>query len=106
MDHVRDLPDIEAIAQGDSHEVPGAIDLQYAVASSLVRRVVRESGKPNYDEMVGNVLRYAKLFPQRELGIVLVSDLQRVIGAPLLDRREFSEWASGISDLLMYRHGN
>jgi hypothetical protein len=106
MDHIRDLPDIEAIAQGRSNDIPGAIDLQYAVASSLVRRVVRESGKPNSEAMIGNVLRYAKLFPQRELGIMLVSDLQRAIGVPLLQTPEFSEWASSISDLIMYRHGN
>jgi AAA domain (dynein-related subfamily) len=106
MDHIRDLPDIEAIAQGRSNVMPGAIDLQYAVASSLVRRVVRESGKPNGETMIGNVLRYAKLFPQRELGIMLVSDLQRAIGTPLFDRPEFSEWASSISDLLMYRQGH
>ena len=106
MDHIRDLPDIEAIANGNSTAMPGAIDLQYAVASSLVRRVVRESGKPKEEAMIGNVLRYAKLFPQRELGIMLVSDLQRAIGAPLLDKPEFSEWASSISDLLMHRQGN
>ena len=106
MDHIRDLPDIEAIAQGRSNVMPGAIDLQYAVASSLVRRVVRESGKPNGDTMIGNVLRYAQLFPQRELGVMLVSDLQRAIGVPLFDRPEFSEWASSISDLLMYRQGH
>jgi AAA domain (dynein-related subfamily) len=106
MDHIHDLPDIEAIANGNSMAMPGAIDLQYAVASSLVRRVVRESGKPSGDAMIGNVLRYAKLFPQRELGIMLVSDLQRAIGAPLLGKPEFSEWASSISDLLMHRHGN
>ena len=106
MDHIRELPDIEAIANGRSIQVPGAIDLQYAVAASLVRRVVRESGKPSGEAMIGNVLRYAKLFPQRELSIMLVSDLQRAIGAPLLDTPEFSEWASSISDLLTVRHGN
>ncbi len=105
MDYIRDLPDIEAIANGKSSAMPGAIDLQYAVASSLVRRVVRESGKPGCDAMIGHVLRYAKLFPQRELGIMLVSDLQRAIRAPLLDKPEFSEWASSVSDLLMHRHG-
>jgi AAA domain (dynein-related subfamily) len=106
MDHIRDLPDIEAIAQGRSNAMPGAIDLQYAVASSLVRRVVRESGKSNEDAMIGNVLRYAKLFPQRELGIMLVCDLQRALGTPLLDSPEFSEWASSISDLLLHRQGS
>ena len=106
MDHIRDLPDIEAIANGASQAMPGSIDLQYAVASSLVRRVVRESGKPNSAAMVGHVLRYAKLFPQRELGIMLVSDLQRALGAPLLDSPEFSDWASSISDLIMYRQSN
>ncbi len=106
MDHIRDLPDIEAIANGTSHAMPGAIDLQYAVASSLVRRVVRESGKPNGEAMIGHVLRYAKLYPQRELGIMLVSDLQRALGTPLLDSPEFSDWACSIADLIMYRQGN
>jgi MoxR-like ATPase len=106
MDHIRDLPDIDAIANGKSHAVPGAIDLQYAVAASLVRRVVRESGKPDGAAMIGHVLRYAKHFPQRELGVMLVSDLQRAIGAPLLHSPEFSEWASSISDLLMHGPGN
>lgn len=103
MDHIRDLPNIDAIANGKSTEMPGAIDLQYAVASSLVRRVVREAGSANRDAIIGNVLRYAKQFPQRELGIMLVSDLQRAIGAPLFNRPEFSEWASSVSDLLTFR---
>ena len=103
MDHIRELPDIEAIAQGQSNDMPGAIDLQYAVASALVRRVVRETNQAAANIITGRVLRYAKLFPQRELGIMLVSDLQRAVGAPLLDRPEFSEWASSISDLLTQR---
>ena len=59
-------------------------------------RVVRESGKPNSDAMVGHVLRYAKLFAQRELGIMLVSDLQRALGSPLLESPEFSDWAAAL----------
>ena len=55
--------------------------------------------------MIGNVLRYAKLFPQRELGIMLVSDLQRAVGVQLLDTPEFFEWANSISDLMRYPRG-
>ena len=37
MDHIRDLPDIEAIANGTSHAMPGAIDLVIASAATQSR---------------------------------------------------------------------
>ena len=76
---LRDLPGIEAIAQVKCNDAPGAIDLQYAVVSSPLRRVVRASGKPKPDA---------------------------IIDTPLRDTPEFSESASSISDHLMYRQGN
>ena len=37
VDHIRDLPDIEAIANGTSHAMPGAIDLVIASAAAQSR---------------------------------------------------------------------
>lgn len=37
VDHIRDLPDIEAIANGTSHAMPGAIDLVIARAATQSR---------------------------------------------------------------------
>jgi hypothetical protein len=36
------------------------------------------------------------------MGVMLVTDLQRSIGRPLFAVPEFSEWASSISDLVLY----
>ncbi|MGZ5260885.1 MAG: AAA family ATPase, partial [Burkholderiales bacterium] len=38
LDHLHEMPDIDAILEGRSSEVPQAIDLQYGVAAALVRR--------------------------------------------------------------------
>ena len=52
--------------------------------------------------MIANVLRYAREFPRRELGVMLVTDLQRSIGRPLYALPEFGEWAASVSDLLLH----
>lgn len=101
IDHVDALPDVASIAAGRCLDVPGPIDLQYAVASSLVRHVSRlESGERT--AAIGHVLRYARGFPHRELGVMLVIDLQRAVGTPLLEHPEFKEWAQRAGSLLSY----
>ena len=52
--------------------------------------------------MFGNILRYAKAFPQREMGVMLVTDMHRSIGKPLFTVPEFAEWAGSVSDVLLY----
>ena len=95
---VENLPDIDAIASGESRECPDAIDLQYAVASALVTRAVRADGDA---EMLGHILDYAGVFKHREMGVMLVADLHRAIGAKLFAVPQFSDWAETIGDILV-----
>ncbi len=96
---LENLPDIDAILNGESVDCPDEIDLQYAIASALVTRAVRSGGGA---EILGNLLNYANRFPQREMGVMLVSDLQRVVGAELFSVPLFADWAEKISDILIY----
>lgn len=102
IDHMRELPDIDAIARGESTHMPNGLDLQYGVAQALVRRAaqIREPGRA--EQVFANILRYAREFPQRELGVMLVTDMHRSIGRPLYDVPEFKEWAQSVTDLLLY----
>jgi hypothetical protein len=102
IDHMDELPDIDAIVAGSAMHVPPAIDLQYGVAAALVRRAVQASRAPHAERVFGNILRYAKGFPQREMGVMLVTDMHRSIGRPLFDLPEFAEWAHGMADLMLY----
>ena len=101
VDHLGKIPDVGAIAAGRETVVPGPIDLQYAVATALVQHVVRLPQAQRFDA-AGNVLRYARGFPQRELGVMLVADLQRVIGEPLYKHPEFAHWANEVGGMLSY----
>jgi hypothetical protein len=96
---LENLPDIDAIVSGESRECPAEIDLQYAVASALVTRAVRSAGDA---AILGNILDYANCFKQREMGVMLVSDLHRAIGAELFSVPQFANWAEKIGDILVY----
>lgn len=102
IDHMRELPDIEAIVSGQCDDVPLGVDLQYGVAAALVRRALRERESGASARICGNILRYARAFPQRELGVMLVTDLHRTLGKPLFGVPEFAEWAQSVADLLLY----
>ena len=93
------LPDIDAILRGESLECPDEIDLQFAIASALVTRAMRSG---NDVTTLGNMLNYANQFKQREMGVMLVSDLQRTVGADLFSVPQFSDWAEKIGDILIY----
>jgi len=93
------LPDIDAIVRGESQECPDEIDLQYAVASALVTRAIRSGGDV---AILGNILDYANCFKQREMGVMLVSDLHRAIGAELFSVPQFANWAEMIGDILVF----
>ena len=95
---LENLPDIDAIASGESSECPDEIDLQYAIATALVTRAVRAADDA---QLLGNVLTYANCFPQREMGVMLVSDLHRAVGPPLFSVPEFNDWASQVGDILL-----
>lgn len=96
------LPDIDAILRGEEINAPKEIDLQYAVASTLVGHAIRVKDTPEATRITGNILRYANHFPQREMGVMLVSDLQRAIGNDLFDIPEFADWANAIADVMIY----
>ena len=102
IDHMHELPDIDAIVQGRSAEVPRGIDLQYGVAAALVRRAARARELPEAESLYANILRYARAFPEREMGVMLVTDLHGTVGKPLYALPEFEEWARGITDLVLY----
>ena len=102
VDHMSELPDLDAIVDGRSGEVPRAIDLQYGVASAIVRRAAQARDSADAPRLYGNILRYARGFPEREMGVMLVTDLHRSIGQPLYGVPEFAQWAQSISDLVLY----
>jgi hypothetical protein len=102
IEHMAELPDIEAILQGKSAPVPRTIDLQYGVAAALVRRAMQARDMPHARVVYGNILRYATRFPQREMGVMLVTDMHRSVGKPLFAVPEFAAWASSITDLVLY----
>lgn len=102
IDHMHALPDIDAIARGECTEVPAALDLQYGVAAALVQRARDTCERPHAERLYGNILRYAQCFPEREMGVMLVTDMHRSIGKPLYRVPEFSAWAASITDILLY----
>jgi len=99
IDNLENLPDIDAILSGKEVAVPHSIDLQYGVAAALVRRAREAAGDI---EKLGNVLKYARNFPQREMGVMLVTDLHRAVGQPLFKVPEFVAWANSVAELMLY----
>jgi hypothetical protein len=104
VDHMAQLPDLDAIIMGENAAVPEGIDLQYGVAAALVRKAMQAGDEGDAAPVYGNILRYAQRFPQREMGVMLVSDLHRAIGRPLFAVPAFAEWANSITDLVLYEH--
>jgi hypothetical protein len=103
LDHMGGLPDVEAIVRGEPQDVPDTVDLQYGLAAALVRRAQQASRGPDGGRRVlGNILRYARSFPQREMGVMLVTDVQRTVGRPLIDLPEFADWAGSIGELVLF----
>lgn len=104
VENMNQMPDIDAIINGAEADVPQGVDLQYGVAAALVRKAVEAAKSGNAATIYGHILRYAHRFPQRELGVMLVSDLHRAVGRPLFAVPEFAHWANSIADLVLYEH--
>ncbi len=102
VDNLDNLPNLDAIVQGETVPVPTEIDLQYAVATALVGRAIRAKDTPDATKVYGHILDYAKRFRQREMGVMLVSDLHRAIGEALFGVPQFAPWAQSISDVLLF----
>jgi hypothetical protein len=96
------MPDLDAIVAGEPVRVPREIDLQYAVAAALVGRAIRARDGDNWAQVVGNILTYARRFPEREMGVMLVSDLHRAIGGALFEVPAFADWAQAVADVMLY----
>ncbi|MCG8081688.1 MAG: MoxR family ATPase [Candidatus Thiodiazotropha taylori] len=96
------MPDLDAILRGEEVSVPSEIDLQYAVASALVGRAIRANESGNGVEVHGRILEYAGRFPQREMGVMLVSDMHRAIGETLFSVPQFNDWAQAVSEVMLY----
>ncbi|MDP1594041.1 MAG: MoxR family ATPase, partial [Gallionella sp.] len=99
IDNMENLPDIDGILAGTVADVPKGIDLQYGVAAALVRRAKESAG--DIDKL-GNILKYARGYPQREMGVMLVTALHRAVGKPLFAVPEFVEWANSVAELMLY----
>ncbi|MES9939918.1 MAG: AAA family ATPase [Candidatus Thiodiazotropha sp. 6PLUC2] len=96
------MPDLDAILRGEEVPTPAEIDLQYAVASALVGRAIRAHEAGNGQEVHGRILEYAGRFPQREMGVMLVSDMHRAVGEALFNVPQFNDWAQAVSDVMLY----
>jgi hypothetical protein len=104
VDNLDKLPDIDAIVRGETVTVPRETDLQYAVAAALVGRAIRARQESNAAEIYGNILEFAGSFPQREMGVMLVSDMYRAIGQDIFNVPQFSRWANIVADVMLYDH--
>ncbi len=102
VDNLDKLPDIDAILRGESVPVPKETDLQYAVASALVGRAIKEKDSPNAEKVMGHIIDYAGAFRQREMGVMLVSDMHRAIGQDLFSVPQFSQWAKAVADVMLF----
>ena len=98
------MPSIEAIVNGEDVPVPGEIDLQYAVASALVGQAIRVNNEDQETVYHGNILNYANQFPQREMGVMMISDMHRAIGEKMFSLPEFSSWADSVADLMLFEN--
>ncbi|HYA39164.1 MAG TPA: MoxR family ATPase [Candidatus Methylomirabilis sp.] len=102
IENLDNLPDIDAIVNGTSSTVPKETDLQYAVASALVGRAIRARGSADESKVFGNILDYAGRFPSREMGVMLVSDMQRAVGEKLFQLPQFAQWAKKIANVMIF----
>jgi hypothetical protein len=96
------MPDLDAIIAGEAVPVPDEIDLQYAIAAALVGRAIRAQDSGDGSATHGRILDYARRFPQREMGVMLVSDMHRGIGEAIFSVPQFSDWAQAVSDVMLY----
>ncbi len=102
VQNLEQMPDLDAILRGDPVPTPKEIDLQYAVAAALVGRAIRAREAPEAQAVWGRILDYATRFPQREMGVMLVSDLHRALGDVLFEVPEFAAWAEAVADVMLY----
>ena len=96
------MPDLDAIVKGEPVPVPKEIDLLYAVAAALVGRAIKAHQAGDTISVVGHILDYATRFKQREMGVMLVSDIHRAIGQDVFAVPQFTQWADKVADVMLY----
>ena len=103
VESLHQMPDLDAIVSGEDVAAPGELDLQYAVASALVARAIRAKEGANGEavKIHGNILGYAGKFPQRDMGVMMVSDMHRAVGEDIFAIPEFADWADKIADVML-----
>lgn len=104
VDSLDQMPDLDAILRGEEVKCPKEIDLQYAVASALVGRAIKAKGSDNAAEVWGHILNYADSFRQKEMGVMLISDMLRAVGDDIFVLPEFAKWAESIGDIMLYNN--
>ncbi|SFV63812.1 conserved hypothetical protein [hydrothermal vent metagenome] len=100
IEHLVDLPNLDAIVDGESVVVPKDIDLQYAICAALVGRAISLKGKQVAKEKWGNILKFATTIPQKEMAISLVFDMQKALGEIIFEVDEFSLWSKDIANVM------
>jgi hypothetical protein len=100
IDNLDNMPDLDAILRGEEVSVPQEIDLQYALASALVGRAIRAAGSAQAQTVYGHILDFAQRFRQREMGVMLVSDMHRAIGDDLFKTPQFTPWAKQVAEVM------
>ncbi len=103
VENLQKLPDIDQILAGQPVEIPKEIDLQYAVAAALVGRAIRSRADGNSATVIGNILEFASQFRQKEMGVMLVTDLQRAMGDEIFSVPEFQRWANQVADIMLFK---
>jgi hypothetical protein len=103
VENLDKLPDIDAILRGEEVTVPNEVDLQYAIAAALVGRAIKAKESGDLQTVLGNILDFAGSFRQKEMGVMLVTDLQRAIGDELFAVPQFQQWANKIADVMLFQ---
>jgi hypothetical protein len=97
--HADQLPSPADVLGGRCERVPEPIDLQYALAGALVQHMLRLP-EAERGAALAALLSFARRFPSREIGLMLVSDLGRVLDRPLFALPAFRDWAAELSGAL------
>lgn len=100
IEHLSELPDLDAITRGEQVSIPKAIDLQYAICAALVGRAMSKVGHHDAPLVWGHILNFASDFPQKEMAVMLVLDMQRAIGEAIFAVPEFASWAEKVADMM------
>jgi hypothetical protein len=67
-----------------------------------VGRAIKARDAEDAMTVYGHILDYAASFRQREMGVMLVSDMHRAIGEDLFQVPQFARWAESIADVMLY----